>query len=137
MSLKRPRDTMEYTKDHDSFVDEVARREVVRRGSQEEESAAAAALLEASPSKEGGGSGSNLFEGEICRQMLKTEPRRCPRGPSSWPRPEVALRALFPFPHPHPASALRLCRGPPPPPLSDRQSRTDANFDRSREMSER
>jgi len=28
VSLKRPRDTREYTKDHDSFVDEVARREV-------------------------------------------------------------------------------------------------------------
>ncbi|EOD40008.1 hypothetical protein EMIHUDRAFT_454368 [Emiliania huxleyi CCMP1516] len=33
VSLKRPRDTKEYTKDHDSIVDEVARREVVRRGS--------------------------------------------------------------------------------------------------------
>ena len=33
VSLKRPRDTREYTKDHDSFVDEVARREVVRRRS--------------------------------------------------------------------------------------------------------
>ena len=71
MSLKRPRDTKEYTKDHDSFVDEVARREVVaRRGSLQEESAAAAALLEASPSKEGGGSGSNLSDGDVCRQML-------------------------------------------------------------------